>query len=202
MPTGLRPTSARRAPTVFPIIRHRGHRSRRNCVVTAAGAAGEARARAVSIGYRYQASQPAKAALTSSGRSMVERCPQRSTTTSREPAIPAAISSAPASGVAASSRPQTTRVGQRIVPSVGRLSARAATIPDSEKFSRLRQLAFFRAFSDVELWEVMSITNWHRYPKDSMLIREGEVGTSFFVLAAGPVLADPVVLAPAEVEIA
>ena len=69
----------------------------------------------------------------------------------------------------------------------GNLSARAATIPDSEKFSRLRQLAFFRAFSDVELWEVLSITNWHRYPKDTMLIREAEIGTSFYVLAAGDV---------------
>ena len=51
----------------------------------------------------------------------------------------------------------------------------------------MRQLEFFRPFSDVELWEVLRITNWHRYPKDTVLIREGEIGTSFFVLASGEV---------------
>jgi serine/threonine protein kinase len=69
----------------------------------------------------------------------------------------------------------------------GNLSASAEAISDSEKFNTLRELAFFRAFSDVELWEVLSITQWHRYPKDTVLIREGEVGTSFFVLARGDV---------------
>ena len=69
----------------------------------------------------------------------------------------------------------------------GNLSSRADSIPDSEKFNTLRRLDFFRSFSDVELWEVLRITNWHRYPKDTVLIREGEVGTSFFVLASGEV---------------
>jgi serine/threonine protein kinase len=69
----------------------------------------------------------------------------------------------------------------------GSLSSRDESIPDSEKFNTLRQLDFFRPFSDVELWEVLRITNWHRHPKDTALIKEGEVGTSFFVLAAGEV---------------
>ncbi|MGH8663396.1 MAG: protein kinase domain-containing protein [Burkholderiales bacterium] len=69
----------------------------------------------------------------------------------------------------------------------GSLSNRVESIPDSEKFNTLRQLDFFRPFSDVELWEVLRITNWHRHPKDTALIKEGEVGTSFFVLAAGEV---------------
>jgi serine/threonine protein kinase len=69
----------------------------------------------------------------------------------------------------------------------GSLSSRVDSIPDSEKFNTLRQLDFFRPFSDVELWEVLRITNWHRYPKDTVLIKEGEVGTSFFVLAGGEV---------------
>ncbi|MCC7080717.1 MAG: protein kinase [Burkholderiales bacterium] len=69
----------------------------------------------------------------------------------------------------------------------GSLSSRVEAIPDSEKFNTLRQLDFFRRFSDVELWEVLRITNWHRHPKDTILIKEGEVGTSFFVLAAGEV---------------
>ena len=69
----------------------------------------------------------------------------------------------------------------------GSLSSRVEAIPDSEKFNTLRQLDFFRPFSDVELWEVLRITNWHRYPKDTVVIKEGEVGTSFFVLAGGEV---------------
>jgi len=69
----------------------------------------------------------------------------------------------------------------------GTLSNRVEAIPDSEKFTTLRSLEFFRLFSDVELWEVLRITNWHRYPKETVLIREGEVGTSFFVLAGGEV---------------
>jgi len=69
----------------------------------------------------------------------------------------------------------------------GSLSSRVEVIPDSEKFNTLRELDFFRPFGDVALWEVLRITNWHRFPKDTALIREGEVGTSFFVLAAGEV---------------
>jgi len=69
----------------------------------------------------------------------------------------------------------------------GSLASRVEVIPDSEKFNTLRQLEFFRPFSDVELWEVLRITNWHRHPKETVLIREGETGTSFFVLAGGEV---------------
>jgi serine/threonine protein kinase len=69
----------------------------------------------------------------------------------------------------------------------GSLSSRVDVSPDSEKFNTLRSLDFFRPFSDVTLWEVLRITNWHRFPKETVLIREGEVGTSFFVLAAGEV---------------
>jgi CRP-like cAMP-binding protein len=69
----------------------------------------------------------------------------------------------------------------------GSLSSRVEVIPDSEKFNTLRKLDFFRPFSDVALWEVLRITNWHRHPKDTVLIKEGEVGTAFFVLANGEV---------------
>lgn len=69
----------------------------------------------------------------------------------------------------------------------GHLANRVEVIPDSEKFNTLRGLEFFRPFNDVELWEVLRITHWHRHPRETVLIREGEVGTSFFVLAAGEV---------------
>jgi len=69
----------------------------------------------------------------------------------------------------------------------GSLSNRVEVIPDSEKFNTLRSLEFFKPFSDVELWEVLRITRWHRHPRETVLIREGEVGSSFFVLASGEV---------------
>ncbi|HKA46333.1 MAG TPA: serine/threonine-protein kinase [Burkholderiales bacterium] len=58
---------------------------------------------------------------------------------------------------------------------------------ESEKFDTLRQLDFFKHFSDVELWEVMRLASWHKYSRDTMLIQEGDIGSSFFILISGQV---------------
>lgn len=60
-------------------------------------------------------------------------------------------------------------------------------IPESEKFDTLRKLEFFRYFSDVELWEVMRLAVWRKHTRDEVLIQEGDVGSSFFILAEGEV---------------
>jgi len=60
-------------------------------------------------------------------------------------------------------------------------------VPETEKFSVLRNLEFFTTFQDVELWQVLRISNWVRYSAGTQVITEGEVGTAFFVLAAGEV---------------
>jgi serine/threonine protein kinase len=60
-------------------------------------------------------------------------------------------------------------------------------IADSEKFSSLRRLAFFRDFSDVELWEVIRLGEWHRVAAGQMLLREGDPGDGFFIIADGEV---------------
>ncbi len=62
-----------------------------------------------------------------------------------------------------------------------------AEIFDTEKFDTLRALVFFKNFSDVELWEVLRISEWHRRPKDEMIVHEGEEGVNFFVIASGSV---------------
>ncbi len=74
-----------------------------------------------------------------------------------------------------------------LVAVFGNLQKPEKNIPDSEKFNVLRKLAFFKNFTDVELWEVLRVTVWNRYPPGKELIREGDVGRSFFILAAGEV---------------
>lgn len=60
-------------------------------------------------------------------------------------------------------------------------------MPESEKFDTLRKLEFFRYFTDVELWEVLRLATWHQFDKDMSLIQEGDIGSSFFILATGEV---------------
>jgi eukaryotic-like serine/threonine-protein kinase len=61
------------------------------------------------------------------------------------------------------------------------------TFAESEKFDTLRGLNFFQQFSDVELWEVLRLAAWHKYPKDTALIQENDIGSSFFILVSGEV---------------
>ena len=58
---------------------------------------------------------------------------------------------------------------------------------DSEKFSNLRDLPFFANFTEAELWEVMRISSWEYCKPGKLLMREGEAGEFFCLLAAGEV---------------
>jgi serine/threonine protein kinase len=58
---------------------------------------------------------------------------------------------------------------------------------EAEKFDMLRKLDFFRRFSDIELWEVLRLSRWHKHQRDTALIEEGDIGSSFFILVAGEV---------------
>lgn len=59
------------------------------------------------------------------------------------------------------------------------------TVSETEKFNTMRNLSFFREFSDIELWEVLRISVWGRVPAGTPLVREGEDGNFFFILAGG-----------------
>jgi serine/threonine protein kinase len=69
----------------------------------------------------------------------------------------------------------------------GMAELRDARVGDSDKFNLLRGLAFFRDFSDVEIWEVLRLSKWRRLRQGDTLMREGEPGDHFCVLADGEV---------------
>jgi serine/threonine protein kinase len=58
---------------------------------------------------------------------------------------------------------------------------------DMEKFDILRALVFFRNFSDVELWEVLRISEWRKVPTGELILHEGDKGREFFILGNGVV---------------
>ena len=76
---------------------------------------------------------------------------------------------------------------QALADTFNNLQKPAEIVPETEKFSILRNLEFFRRFQDVDLWQVLRISTWVRHAAGDPVIREGEVGTGFFVLATGEV---------------
>jgi eukaryotic-like serine/threonine-protein kinase len=56
---------------------------------------------------------------------------------------------------------------------------------ESERFSLLRTLPFFIGFPENELWEVLKLSKWAKFKPETALIKEGDHGDSFFILAGG-----------------
>ena len=56
---------------------------------------------------------------------------------------------------------------------------------DTERFSLMKNLTFFKEFPENELWEVLKISKWAKFKPDTALIKEGDHGDSFYVLAGG-----------------
>jgi non-specific serine/threonine protein kinase len=59
------------------------------------------------------------------------------------------------------------------------------TAQDMTHFEKLRQLAFFAEFEDIELWEVLRISVWREISGKVTIIREGESGRMFGVIVDG-----------------
>ncbi len=74
-----------------------------------------------------------------------------------------------------------------LATALGTEEKREEGFAESEKFDTLRKLEFFRQFSDVELWEVLRLATWHKEPRDTVLIQENDIGSSFFILVSGEV---------------
>jgi serine/threonine protein kinase len=67
------------------------------------------------------------------------------------------------------------------------LGGRSQKFADSDKFESLRKLPFFANFTDAELWEVARISNWRVAAAGELLMKEGEQGNFFCILAEGEV---------------
>jgi hypothetical protein len=64
---------------------------------------------------------------------------------------------------------------------------KAQEFADSDRFETLRRLPFFEHFSDAELWEVARISSWRHARAGEGLMKEGEPGDFFCILAQGEV---------------
>jgi serine/threonine protein kinase len=67
------------------------------------------------------------------------------------------------------------------------VARKAQEFADSDRFETLRELTFFRDFSDAELWEVARISRWRHADAGQTLMKEGEPGENFCILADGEV---------------
>ncbi|MEO5694520.1 MAG: serine/threonine-protein kinase [Usitatibacter sp.] len=59
---------------------------------------------------------------------------------------------------------------------------------DTERFQLMRTMQFFRDFPENELWEVLKLSKWAKFKPETALIKEGDKGDSFFILAGGYVV--------------
>jgi eukaryotic-like serine/threonine-protein kinase len=57
--------------------------------------------------------------------------------------------------------------------------------PDTMRFTAIRGLSFFKEFPEEELWEVLRISKWAQFPAGTVLIKQGDVGDSSFVIVSG-----------------
>jgi serine/threonine protein kinase len=67
------------------------------------------------------------------------------------------------------------------------LSKLASQFTEVERFQTLRQLDFFRDFSDVAIWETLRLGRIRALERGTVLMEEGSVGRSFYLLLDGVV---------------
>lgn len=58
-------------------------------------------------------------------------------------------------------------------------------VPDAQKFQTLRGMHFFREFNDVQIWEVVGLTEWTHLQPGTQVMKESEPGQYFCFLVEG-----------------
>jgi serine/threonine protein kinase len=76
-------------------------------------------------------------------------------------------------------------IAQDLTSAHGQLELPSENVSDTEQFNLMKDLEFFKNFSEVELWEVVRISDWRKFGAERSLIKEGKIGDSLFILATG-----------------
>lgn len=79
-------------------------------------------------------------------------------------------------------------LAQELIASFDHLRFLKEEINNEEKINVLKKIGFFKGFTASELAEVLKETAWVRYEGGSLIISEGEIDDSFFVLVSGEVI--------------
>lgn len=69
----------------------------------------------------------------------------------------------------------------------GRLREVGENIDMQEKWKTLRYLSFFRDFNDDQITDVVNASEWKEYAKGDVILTEGEIETSFYIISRGGV---------------
>jgi serine/threonine protein kinase len=56
-----------------------------------------------------------------------------------------------------------------------------------KRFDSLKQLGFFKGFTDGEIWELVRASNWQSYSPGTQIICEGDIDDSFYIILSGVV---------------
>lgn len=54
-----------------------------------------------------------------------------------------------------------------------------------DKFETIQNLGFFQGFTDTDIWELIRACDWHKYPTNTPIIKEGEEDHSFYIVLSG-----------------
>ena len=65
------------------------------------------------------------------------------------------------------------------------LQAQAEEISEQERYNQLSRLAFFSEFTQPETWEIMRAGAWKSFKAGEVVVQEGELDDSFFVIVSG-----------------
>jgi serine/threonine protein kinase len=60
-------------------------------------------------------------------------------------------------------------------------------VPGDDKFAMVKDLRFFRDFSEPEIWELINASGWQEYQPGNEIVAEGELDNAFFVIVSGEV---------------
>lgn len=65
------------------------------------------------------------------------------------------------------------------------------TVPNEDalrqKFGTIKNLGFFKGFSDADIWELIRACTWQNYPAGTPVIKDGESDHSFYIVLSGVV---------------